>query len=137
MLLDAKIRSDAKRVSGDNYAAVVELSTRQAFATIEVTGENEDDIMIFLKEISSNGDMSVSFALTWEWEGVLTSSRLGFHKTVDVIFPMYPILTYTNPALLKLLLEPIMKYSVSGLCESASCSNDHAKLNVARPRHIP
>lgn len=39
----------------------MELSTRQAFATFEVTvGENQDDMMAFLKEISSNGDMGVS-----------------------------------------------------------------------------
>lgn len=59
--LDATIRTDAKRVSGDNYAAIVELSTRQAFATFELTvGDREDDMMAFLKEISSNGDISVS-----------------------------------------------------------------------------
>ncbi|KAM0751572.1 glutaminase GtaA [Meredithblackwellia eburnea MCA 4105] len=90
---DRQIQQDARRVSGKNYSAIVELSTRQAFATIEITGESDDDVLIFLKEISSNGDMS----------------------TVDVIFPMYPILTYTNPTLLKYLLEPLMLYSVSGL----------------------
>lgn len=58
---DDKIRKDAKAASGENYAAIVELSTRQAFATFELTvGETKDDIMGFLKEISSNGDMGVS-----------------------------------------------------------------------------
>ncbi|KAK4694522.1 hypothetical protein P7C70_g8718, partial [Phenoliferia sp. Uapishka_3] len=90
---DSELKSDAERVSGSNYSAIVELSTRQAFATIEITGEGDDDVLVFLKEISSNGDMS----------------------TVDVVFPMYPILTYTNPTLLKLLLEPLLIYSVSGL----------------------
>ncbi|KAK4057768.1 hypothetical protein OIO90_000987 [Microbotryomycetes sp. JL221] len=92
--LDQQIRKDAERVSGQAYAALVELSTRQAFATFELTvGETEDDVMAFLKEISSNGDMS----------------------TVDVIFPLYPILQYTNPTLIALLLEPLLRYSVSGL----------------------
>lgn len=60
---DKKLRKDAIAVSGENYAAVVELSTRQAFATFELTvGENKDDVMAFLKEISSNGDMGVSSA---------------------------------------------------------------------------
>lgn len=61
--LDAQIRKDAKRVSGEAYAAIVELSTRQAFATFEITineDDDESDVMGFLKEISSNGDMSVS-----------------------------------------------------------------------------
>ncbi|POW05150.1 hypothetical protein PSTT_09908 [Puccinia striiformis] len=44
-------------------------------------------------EISSNGDMS----------------------TVDVIFPQFPALAYLDPQLLKLLLEPLFKYSQSGL----------------------
>ncbi|ORY78924.1 glutaminase GtaA [Leucosporidium creatinivorum] len=91
---DKKLRKDAIAVSGENYAAIVELSTRQAFATFEITvGEKKDDVMAFLKEISSNGDMG----------------------TVDVIFPLYPILQYTNPHLIKLLLEPIMTYTASGL----------------------
>jgi hypothetical protein len=59
---DKKLRKDAIAVSGENYAAIVELSTRQAFATFEITvGETKDDVMVFLKEISSNGDMGVSF----------------------------------------------------------------------------
>lgn len=80
---DTKVRADAERVSGDNYAAVVELSTRQAFATLEVTGEGEDDVLIFLKEISSNGDMSVSFLLSCC--GIQLSSCLSFSQTVDVM----------------------------------------------------
>ena len=60
-LFDEKLRKDAKAASGENYAAIVELSTRQAFATFELTvGEHRDDVMGFLKEISSNGDMGVS-----------------------------------------------------------------------------
>ncbi|KAM0789067.1 hypothetical protein ACM66B_003130 [Microbotryomycetes sp. NB124-2] len=92
--VDKQVRKDAERVAGKEYAAIAELSMRQAFATFEVTvGDNEDDVMAFLKEISSNGDMS----------------------TVDVIFPLYPILQYMNPTLIALLLEPLLQYSVSGL----------------------
>ncbi|BGP31425.1 hypothetical protein JCM10296v2_003189 [Rhodotorula toruloides] len=97
---DKQVRRDVKRVSGDNYAALVELSTRQAFATFELTTsvtedwrEDKEGVMAHLKEISSNGDMS----------------------TIDVIFPLHPILLYTNPTLLALLLEPILVYTHSGL----------------------
>jgi len=63
---DKQLRTDARRVSGDAYAAIVELSTRQAFATFELTTgvgddwkEDRDEVMAHLKEISSNGDMTV------------------------------------------------------------------------------
>jgi hypothetical protein len=47
---------------------------------------------LFLKEISSDGNV----------------------QTVDVIFPFHPILLYTNPALLKLLLDPLFENQESG-----------------------
>lgn len=100
LVFDAKVRRDARLASGSNYSAIVELSTRQSFATFELTEYSEGNgaIMAFLKEISSNGDCS----------------------TVDVIFPMHPILLYTNPTLLKYLLEPLMVYSASGMCTLTS-----------------
>ncbi|KAA1098240.1 hypothetical protein PGT21_031282 [Puccinia graminis f. sp. tritici] len=98
--IDKKITEDAKRLGGDDYVAIVSLSARQALGALEITigkdsaGKFDDsDVAAFLKEISSNGDMS----------------------TVDVIFPQFPILTYLDPALLKLSLEPIFKYTESGL----------------------
>lgn len=36
-------------------------------------------------------------------------------QTIDVIFPLHPILLYTNPTLLALLLEPLLTYTHSGL----------------------
>ncbi|GAA5914563.1 hypothetical protein JCM6882_000420, partial [Rhodosporidiobolus microsporus] len=97
---DANLRRDALRVSGENYAAIVELSTRQAFATFELTTgvnkeweEDETSVLAWLKEISSNGDMS----------------------TIDVTFPLHPILLSTNPKLLALLLDPLLIYTHSGL----------------------
>lgn len=47
---------------------------------------------LFLKEISSDGNV----------------------QTVDVIFPFHPILLYTNPTLLKLLLDPLFENQESG-----------------------
>ncbi|BGP39357.1 hypothetical protein JCM10449v2_003295 [Rhodotorula kratochvilovae] len=97
---DDTLREDAKRVSGDNYAAIVALSARQAFATFELTTgvgedwkEDKEGVMAHLKEISSNGDMT----------------------TIDVIFPLHPILLYANPTLLAHLLEPLLRYTHSGL----------------------
>ncbi|GAA5829765.1 hypothetical protein JCM11251_007872 [Rhodosporidiobolus azoricus] len=97
---DVSLREDALRVSGESHAAIVELSTRQAFATFELTTgvsedwkEDQNGALAFLKEISSNGDCS----------------------TGDVIFPLHPVLLYTSPKLLKLLLDPLLIYTHSGL----------------------
>ncbi|TRM67680.1 hypothetical protein BD626DRAFT_104598 [Schizophyllum amplum] len=95
--LDDKIKSDAGAISTD-YANVVTLSVRQALAAIEITTSKSgdsydtDDVMIFLKEISSNGNTN----------------------TVDVIFPMWPMLMYLNPTLGKYILLPALEYQATG-----------------------
>ncbi|PWN48488.1 putative glutaminase A [Violaceomyces palustris] len=112
---DQQIVEDSKRVVGggkvgDQYAAITQLSVRQAFATFEITVPlnsttrkyDTDDTLIFLKEISSNGDMS----------------------TVDVIFPLFPLLSYTNPRLLRDILLPIFEYTESGLYPNKWCVHD-------------
>lgn len=79
-------------------------------ATIEISvGYNrtsktymKNDTLIFLKEISSNGDMS----------------------TVDVFFPQFPLLTYLNPELLRDVMLPIFIYTESGLYPNKWCVHD-------------
>ncbi|KAJ7765010.1 hypothetical protein DFH07DRAFT_371236 [Mycena maculata] len=95
---DAQVQTDASAISAD-YAAVVALSIRQALAGIEITisktstgAFNTSDILVFLKEISSDGNVN----------------------TVDVIFPAWSVFLYTNPALGKYLLEPLFRYQASG-----------------------
>lgn len=111
--LDAQIESDSKAVVGggevgDQYAAITQLSVRQAFATIEITVPydnqtyNTSDTIIFLKEISSNGDM----------------------QTVDVFFPLFPLLTYLNPSFLRDIMKPIFEYTESGLYPNKWCVHD-------------
>lgn len=94
---------------GDKYAAITQLSVRQAFATFEITISrdskgryNTSDTLLFLKEISSNGDMS----------------------TVDVIFPLFPLLSYANPNLLRDLMKPLFEYTESGLYPNKWCVHD-------------
>ncbi|RDB22588.1 Glutaminase A [Hypsizygus marmoreus] len=96
---DNKVNLDSSKISID-YAAIVALSLRQALATIEITiTKNNDgtwntgDVLVFMKEISSNGNMN----------------------TVDVIFPAWPGLLYTNPLLGKYLLEALFRYQATGL----------------------
>ncbi|CAA7259876.1 unnamed protein product [Cyclocybe aegerita] len=95
---DAKVQNDANKISAD-YTGIVELSIRQAFGTIEFTisknangSFNANDILVLMKEISSNGNMN----------------------TVDVIFPAWPLFLYTNPAIGKYLLEALFRYQATG-----------------------
>ncbi|KAL3453954.1 hypothetical protein BJX65DRAFT_301757 [Aspergillus insuetus] len=89
--LDDRIAQDSLAAAGQDYLTITSLSTRQAFAATQLTGTIESPY-IFMKEISSNGNMN----------------------TVDVIFPAHPIFLYTNPELLKLLLRPHFEIQESG-----------------------
>ncbi|KAF8485559.1 DUF1793-domain-containing protein [Gautieria morchelliformis] len=106
--LDARISLDANKISAD-YEAIVALSVRQALAACELTvgkdptgAFNPEDVMYFLKEISSDGNVN----------------------TVDVIFPAWPIFLYLNPLLGKYLLEPLFQYQASGQYPNAWSVHD-------------
>ncbi|THH06365.1 hypothetical protein EW145_g4138 [Phellinidium pouzarii] len=95
---DSQIFTDAEMISSE-YAAIVQLSVRQAFGATEITVSknsdgtfNSSDILIFMKEISSDGNVN----------------------TVDVIFPSWPIFLYTNPELGRYLLEGLFRYQATG-----------------------
>ncbi|KZP32941.1 DUF1793-domain-containing protein [Athelia psychrophila] len=105
---DAKVQSDASAIS-DDYAAIVALSIRQAMGGIELTisknsdgSWNTNDTLVFLKEISSDGNIN----------------------TVDVIFPSWPALLYTNPLLGKYLLTGLFAYQATGQYPNAWSAHD-------------
>lgn len=113
--LDAQIDRDSRAAVGggqigEKYSAITQLSVRQSFATLEITVSydekakkyNTSDAIIFLKEISSNGDM----------------------QTVDVFAPQFPLLTYLNPDLLRDIMKPIFEYTESGLYPNKWCVHD-------------
>ena len=83
--------TDSIAAGGQDYLTITSLSARQAFGAIQLTG-NETKQYVFLKEISSDGNVN----------------------TVDVIFPFHPILLYTEPSLLKLLLDSLFENQESG-----------------------
>ncbi|KAJ4362334.1 hypothetical protein N0V83_010427 [Neocucurbitaria cava] len=89
--LDDKISQDSKAVAGDNYAIITTLAARQAFGATQLVG-TEDKHFLFLKEISSNGNT----------------------QTIDVVYPATPIFFYTNPELVRLLLDPHFENQESG-----------------------
>ena len=89
--LDDRIREDSIAAAGQDYATLTTLATRQAFAATQLVG-TEDKHYLFLKEISSNGNT----------------------QTIDVIYPASPIFYYTNPELVRLLLDPHFENQESG-----------------------
>ncbi|KAI7488170.1 DUF1793-domain-containing protein [Hortaea werneckii] len=94
--LDAQIADKAVRVVGQNYSDIVTLSVRQAFAALEVTIPADtldtSDVLAFVKEISSNGNVN----------------------TVDVIYPISPIFYVLAPEYIRITLEPMLRYLGTG-----------------------
>jgi len=82
---------DAYKSGSDSYVDIVALSARQVLGATSFSG-TPDNPVIFLKEISSNGNS----------------------QTVDVIFPAFPFFLYTNPRWLAYLLEPLLEHQLSG-----------------------
>ena len=88
--LDADLTARATKAGGEQYAQILALAYRQAYAaTILVWVPSRQTQWQFLKEISSDGDIS----------------------TVDVIFPAAPLYALMQPDWLWQMLEPLMAYS--------------------------
>lgn len=88
---DNTVAVDSIAAGGQDYLTITSLSARQAFGATQLAGTTEK-MYLFLKEISSDRNT----------------------QTVDVIFPFHPILMYSNPTLLKLLLDPLFENQESG-----------------------
>jgi Domain of unknown function (DUF4965)/Domain of unknown function (DUF5127)/Domain of unknown function (DUF1793) len=89
--VDDKVNKDSFAVAGQNYATINSLTVRQSFGALVYAGTQANPY-IFMKEISSNGNM----------------------QTIDVLFPMHPILLYFNPTMLRLMLKPLFENQESG-----------------------
>ncbi|KAK0664452.1 hypothetical protein QBC41DRAFT_328687 [Cercophora samala] len=85
------LAKDAYESGSKEYQDIAALSARQVLGATQFSGTPEDPIL-FLKEISSNGNF----------------------QTVDVIFPAFPFFLYTNPRWLAYLLEPLLEHQLSG-----------------------
>ncbi|KAL8730104.1 MAG: hypothetical protein Q9166_004303 [cf. Caloplaca sp. 2 TL-2023] len=94
--LDANIDSKATTATGTNYSDIVTLSVRQAYGgadlTIPADTLDTGDLMLFLKEISSDGNVN----------------------TVDVIYPTFSIFYVMAPEYIRLVLEPVVQYLETG-----------------------
>jgi len=85
------VARDAFQSGSQDYQDIVALSARQVLGATQFAG-TPDNPILFLKEISSNGNF----------------------QTVDVIFPAFPFFLYTNPQWLGYLLEPLLEHQLSG-----------------------
>jgi len=99
--LDDKIAGDARRAGGEQYAALLALSLRQAYAGTELVSRDGKP-WAFLKEISSSGNMS----------------------TIDVTYPGMPVFLYADPAYLGLILAPMLDYPEHGVWPQPFAEHD-------------
>jgi hypothetical protein len=91
--LDSRITADAEAAGGKSYAGLCSIALRQAYGGTELVVGPAGQPWAFLKEISSDGNVS----------------------TVDVLYPASPSWIYADPGYLALLLEPLLAYAESGL----------------------
>lgn len=87
----SQLAIDAYLSGAEDYVDIVSLSARQVLGATTFSG-TADEPILFLKEISSNGNF----------------------QTIDVIFPSFPFFLYTNPRWLAYLLEPLIEHMLSG-----------------------
>jgi hypothetical protein len=99
--IDTKVSTNSLTNAGHDYLTITSLAVRQVFATTQLAG-SQDSYHLFMKEISSNGDM----------------------QTVDVIFPAFPLFIYFNPDLGRLLLEPLFINQEAGNWPAAYAIHD-------------
>jgi len=97
----AQLDKDAYKSGAEDYVDIVALSARQVLGATSFSG-TPDDPILFLKEISSNGNF----------------------QTIDVIFPAFPFFLYTNPRWLAYLLEPLIEHMLSGQYPRKSAMHD-------------
>ncbi len=90
--LDARVIADAREVGGTSYEGLCVLALRQAYGGTELVQGPDGEPWAFLKEISSDGNVS----------------------TVDVLYPAAPVWIYLDPGYLKLLLTPLLAYAEKG-----------------------
>src|ERR1700760_2065494 len=89
--LDNRITADARAAGGTAYAGLCAIALRQAYGGTELVAGPDGSAWAFLKEISSDGNVS----------------------TVDVLFPAFPVWAYADPGYLALLLAPLLAYAES------------------------
>ena len=116
LTFDTQLQDSASAAAGTNYSDILALSARQAYGATDLTIPADtldtSDVMVFMKEISSDGNVNTSkksVTLITEYQNCKLTTN-----PVDVIFPAFPIFYVMNPEYIRLLLEPVMQYLATG-----------------------
>ena len=112
-VLDARVSRDARAAGGEHYEGLCVLSLRQAYAGTELVLGPDGSPWAFLKEISSDGNVS----------------------TVDVLYPASPVWMYLDPDYLRMLLLPLLDYAEKGGWPKAFAEHDLGSSYPQAPGH--
>jgi hypothetical protein len=109
---DRELMADMTKTGGEKYAQIAALSYRQCFAGCGIAADANKQPLLFTKENTSNGDIA----------------------TVDVIFPMDPIMVLFSPALARASLVSNLMYAASPHWKFPSAPHDLGTYPVVMGR---
>ena len=106
---DTQLMADITKVGGRDYAYICSLAYRQSLGACGISADSHGQPLLFTKENTSNGNMA----------------------TVDVMFPMDPILVFLSPTLAKASLAPVFVYAAAPRWKWPNAPHDLGEYPIA------